>query len=354
MAGESLTSFNEKILLSAPCASYLLAKNEKILLEFSGGYSLIEPKKICAKKDTIFDLASLTKPVATSLITLKAYSEGKFDILEPVDDKNPAFNSLDLLRHEAGFPSWYPLYKFKDKDEAEDFLIRKIERIKPRETSLYSCLGYILLGFVLEKKLGDTLDKLFVKLVREPLSIKEDDATFNPDISKIDRIAGTELKGEFEREMAEKEGAVPPPIPHHGLWGVVHDGNARFLKGVAGNAGLFATLKGTYQLAKCFLKSSSFLDKKVLELCYKRGEAKNGEERSAAFKLSSSSGWSLGKALKAGSLAHEGFTGTFVSINEEEEIMILLTNRIHPVHPRKPFSEERVQFVRACYDFLEK
>jgi CubicO group peptidase (beta-lactamase class C family) len=354
MAGESLTSFNEKILLSTPCASYLLAKNGEILNEFIGGYSLIQPKKIYANKDTIFDIASLTKPLATALIALKSYSEGNFDINQPVEQAKPSFTPLDLLRHEAGFPPWYPLYKFKDKDEAEDFLLRKIVRMNPKETSIYSCLGYILLGFILEKKLGKSLEELFVELIREPLGIKKDDATFNPDISRIERIAGTELNGEFEKEMAEKEGAIPPLIPQNGLWGVVHDGNARFLKGVAGNAGLFATLKGTYQLLKCFLKSSSFLDKKVLELCYKRGEAKNGEERSAAFKLSSSPDWSLGRELKMGSLAHEGFTGTFVSINEEGEIMILLTNRIHPVHPRKPFSEERIQFVRACYEFFKK
>lgn len=354
MAGENLTFFNEKILLSSPCASYLLAKNGEILSEFCGGYSLIEPKKIRANKDTIFDLASLTKPLSTALIVLKFYSEGKFDIYEPVEKTKPSFTPLDLLRHEAGFPPWYPLYKFNDKEEAEDFLIRKIERKNPKETCLYSCLGYILLGFILEKKLGKKLDELFAKFIREPLGIEEDHATFNPDPSKIERIAGTELKGEYEKEMAEKEKAIPPVVPPNGLWGVVHDGNARFLKGVAGNAGLFATLKGTYQLSKCFLKSSSFLDKKVLELCYKRGEAKDGEERSAAFKLSSSPNWSLGSALKKGTIAHEGFTGTFVSISEEEEIMILLTNRIHPVHPRKPFSEERIQFVKGCYEFFKK
>lgn len=353
MAGERLTSFNERILLSSPGASYLVSKGENILSEFVGGYSLIQPKKIVASKETLYDLASLTKPLATSLIALKSFSEGKLDLYEPIDGCKNSFTALDLLRHESGLPSWYPLYKFKDKEEIEDFLLKKIERKKPREEALYSCLGYILLGFVLEKKLGDTLDNLFVKLVRDPLGINKNDATFKPSLSEREKIAGTEMDGGFEKEMAEKEGTHPPKIPQEGLWGVVNDGNARFLGGVAGNAGLFATLKGTFELLKCFLKSSSFLDKKVLELCYKKGEAKNGEERSAAFKLSSSKGWSLGNALRDGSMGHEGFTGTFLAIDEEGQIMILLTNRIHPFHPRKPFAEERIAFVKAGYEILK-
>lgn len=352
MAGESLDSFKKRILLSTPCASYLIAKGEKILSQFFGGYSLVEPKKIIARKDTIFDLASLTKPLVTSLIALKSYSDGNFDLYEPVVKSKPYFTPLDLLRHEAGFPPWYPLYKFKDKDEAKNFLLKKVERIKPKTVSIYSCLGYILLGFVLEEKLGESLDKLFIKLIREPLGIKKEDALFNPSITMRERIAGTELKGEYEKEIAEKENATPPSIPEGGIWGVVHDGNARFLNGVAGNAGLFATAEGTYELLKCFLESSCFLNRKALKLCYKRGVAREGEKRSVAFKMSSSPNWSIGRVLKKDSFAHEGFTGTFFSINREEEIMIILTNRIHPVHPRKSFSEERILFIRAANEIF--
>lgn len=353
MAGESLTLFNKKILLSCPAVAYLIAKEENVLSEFVGGYSLITPRKIVARRGTLFDVASLTKPLVTSLIALKAFSEGKLDLFMPVDGCKGSFTVIDLLRHESGLPAWYPLYKFKDREEVEDFLLNKIERKKPKEEALYSCLGYILLGFILEKNLGDTLDKLFVKLIREPLGLTKNDASFNPDLSEKEKIAGTEMNGEFEKEMAEKEGATPPAIPEEGLWGVVHDGNARFLGGVAGNAGLFATLRGVFGLLKCYLKSSSFLDKKVLELCYKRGEAKNGEERSAAFKISSTEGWSLGKVLKKGSLAHEGFTGTFLYIDEEGQIMVMLSNRIHPYHPRKSFSEERIAFLKVGYEILE-
>lgn len=352
MAEEKLDSFKKRILLSSPCAFYLIAKGEKILSNFCGGYSLLEPQKIVACEKTLFDLASLTKPLVTALIALKSYSDGNFDLYEPIVGSKLTFTPIDLLRHEAGFPPWYPLYKFKDRDEAKNFLLKKVERIKPKTVSIYSCLGYILLGFILEEKLGESLDKLFIKLIREPLGIKEEDALFNPPILMRERIAGSELKGDYEKEIAEKEKATIPAIPEDGIWGVVHDGNARFLKGVAGNAGLFATVNGTYELLKCFFESSFFLDKKVLELCYKRGVAKEGEIRSVAFKMSSSPNWSIGKFLNKNSFAHEGFTGTFFSINREEEIMILLTNRIHPVHPRKSFSEERIMFIKAANEIF--
>lgn len=351
MAQNGLESFEKFILSRSPSVSYIIAKGDRVEREFFGGFSLILPQKIETTHSTLYDLASLTKPFVTNLVALKAYSEGFFDINEPVTKGNNSFSSLDLLRHEAGFPSWFPLYKFSSKEEVKDFLYNKIERKKAKEEAIYSCLGYICLGFFLEEKLGDTLDNLFYRFVLKPLSI-EKEALFNPPFSIRNLVSGTELDGSYEREMALGEGCDKfPYIPDGGLWGVVNDGNARFLGGVAGNSGLFATIRGSFEISKCFLPSSSFLEKKVLKLCYERGLATRGENRSAGFKIASFSD-SLGKELKEGSIFHEGFTGTFIAIGDREEIMILLTNRIHPKHPKKPFTPERAEFIRFCRKIL--
>ena len=152
--------------------------------------------------------------------------------------------------------------------------------------------------------------------------------------------------------MAQPFGCSPPPVPGDGLWGTVNDGNARFLGGVAGNAGLFATLRGTFALTKAFLRTSSFLPPEILGLVYNRGRARAGELRSAGFKMKGSPSWETGEALPEGSVAHEGFTGTFAAITGEGEIMILLTNRIHPRHPGKPFTSARVSFIKGAAELL--
>ncbi len=351
MANAELNSFDDFILTKTPSISYLISKDGEIKRSFFGGYSLLEPKKIKTKSDTLYDLASLTKVFSTTLIALKSYQNGTFDINKTFSEKKNPFTPLDLLRHEAGFPSWYPLYKFSSKEEVYDFLLNKMERKKVAEEAIYSCPGYILLGFILEETLNDSLNNLFFKLIANPSGIIKD-AMFNPPSSLKEKIAGSELKGDYEREMALKEGCEKYPCASDdGLWGIVSDGNARFLGGVAGNAGLFANLKGCYELSKLFLNGTSFLDKKVLKLCFERGRARSGEKRSAGFKMASEDS-PVSRELKKGSVYHEGFTGTFVSISEDGEILIMLTNRIHPIHPKVPFSNERVKFIQFCRKIL--
>jgi len=352
MAGRELEAFNRKILASAPSATYLIARGDAVLERFHGGFSLLRPFKVPAAEGTIYDLASLTKPLVTALLALKAFSLGLFDIERPVGDCRPPFTPLDLMRHEAGFPAWYPLYKFSSKEEVKDFLLRKIPRKDAGREAVYSCPAYVLLGFLLEEELKGRLDELFVKLIREPLGIGEDEALFNPPLRWRKRIAGEELDGSFEKNMALNEGVFPPPVPLGGLWGVVHDGNARFLGGVAGNAGLFATLDGVRKILGAFSGGSLFLEGEVLKLAYRKGGAGSGESRSAGFKLPGSPGWTVGEALEKGWIAHEGFTGTFIATRENGDMMILLTNRIHPAHPRRSFSEERAAFAAAARGML--
>jgi serine-type D-Ala-D-Ala carboxypeptidase len=353
MAKDTIVSFREKILEASPCCAYLVSKGKTVVDEYYGGFSLIDPYRIKISRDTLFDLASLTKPLATALIALKAYSCGQFDIFEPVRHRSRQFTPLDLMRHEAGFPDWIPLYKFKSADEARYELMNNTALNDTGDEALYSCPGYIFLGFLLEEKLGERLDSLFSKLLSKPLGIKEDEALFSPPPGLRGKTAGTELRGEYERKMAEQFGTAPPAIPECGLWGVVHDGNSRFFQGIAGNSGLFATLRGVFKLAQAFVPSTSFLPEEILQLAYNRGTAKAGEHRSAGFKLKGSPSWKTGEALKNGSIAHEGFTGTLVAITKEEEIMILLTNRIHPFHPQKSFSPERVSFLTEALNLLK-
>ena len=352
MAKNALTLFREDIFKETPGCAYLVSRGTEVQERFFGGSSLVEPRSAKVSEATLFDLASLTKPLCAALVALKAHALGKLDINEPVSSGEGKFTPLDLMRHEAGFPPWLPLYLYGSRDEAKDALLKMTPLRPSGEEAVYSCPGYILLGFILEEKLDAPIGDLFDKLIMEPLGIEKSEALFNPTPELRERAAGTELRGDFEREMAAEFGCVPPPAPTDGLWGIVHDGNARFLGGAAGNSGLFATLGGTFALAKAFLPSSSFLPPDILALAYSKGRASGGEWRSAGFKLKGSPSWRAGEPLPNGSVAHEGFTGTLLAITADEEIMILLTNRIHPKHPRTPFSDARASFLKAASDLL--
>ncbi len=352
MAKDGLTSLKNEILFESPGCALLVSGGKAGERVSYGGRSLLEPKEIELSEDTLFDLASLTKPLCTALLALKAHSSGHMDIFGPVAGARAKCTPLDILRHEAGFPAWEPLYRFGSRGEAERHLLESVPLKEPGTEAVYSCPGYILLGFLLEKELGAPLDELFDKLIREPLGIGKVDALFRPAAELRPRIAGTEIDGGYEKERAQPFGCSPPPVPGDGLWGTVNDGNARFLGGVAGNAGLFATLRGTFALTKAFLRTSSFLPPEILGLVYNRGRARAGELRSAGFKMKGSPSWETGEALPEGSIAHEGFTGTFAAITGEGDVMILLTNRIHPRHPGKPFTSARISFIKGAAELL--
>jgi len=314
-----------------------------------GGRALSEPEVRPVSEKTLWDLASLTKPLATALLALKASDAGLVDLEEPLPGLSPPANLLALLRHEGGFPPWLPLYAFaRDRAGARRWLLREAPR---RADGLpeYSCPGYILAGLLLEERLGGTLPELFRRLVAAPLGLGEEEALFAPPDSLRERTAATELHGESEAEMARPYGAAPPAFRGGLAWGEVHDGNARFLGGAAGNAGLFATLRGVELLALAFFPSRRFLSPRALVWAWESPHPAGGIRRTAGWKCGDSARWAAGALLPPHAVGHEGFTGTAVYLDREKErAYILLTNRIHPVHPGSDFGPVRAAFLERA------
>lgn len=316
-----------------------------------GGFAVLDPEKIPVTKDTLFDLASLTKPLVTALLALSAMDSGEIDLNETINEASPpSFTMLDLLRHEAGFPSWLPLYAEVEKPEnVFGWLLEGCPRGKPGQKVAYSCPGYILLGLLLEKRLKGNLDALFRDRVLDRLGIPPSEALFNPDADDRRRCAATELKASHEAEMARQYGTTPPAFRNSIAWGEVHDGNARFMNGIAGNAGLFATLNGVRKLCGAFHRSAGVLSEEALSLAWTSPHQPGGVRRTAGWKASDSHGWWASSVLPLGSVGHEGFTGTGVWMARGgKETYILLTNRIHPVHPGNDFGSVRAFFVKAA------
>ncbi len=311
-----------------------------------GGQAAVDPEIVPVEEGTLFDLASLTKPLATALLALQAEDRGELDLDSPVPGTaGVPFTCLQILRHEAGFPAWVPLYAFaQDRAAAKRWLLESCPRGVPGEKTEYSCPGYVLLGFILEEVLHGSIDRLFADRVASPLGARPEEVCFAPAADLRRRTAATERGNFHEATMARQFGAPPPFVEPSG-WGQVNDGNARFLGGAAGNAGLFATLGGVERLVSALRPSSGFLSDRALDRAWRPSAG----FRTAGWKAAGHPGWAAGAVLPPGSVGHEGFTGTGVWMEPGEGMSyILLTNRIHPRHPGTDFGEARAAFLKAA------
>lgn len=312
------------------------------------GFAVLDPERLPVLDSTLFDLASLTKPLVTALLALQAEDQGEVDLTAPVPGE--PFTLIQLLRHEAGFPAWMPVYAFAgDSDGVHHWLLKRCPRRAPGERTEYSCLGYLLLGFLLEEILHAPLGGLFKERIAGPLGLSPEVACFQPPGDLRAETAATE-RGPFkEAEMARQYGASTPPWRDLAGWGQVNDGNARCLGGAAGNAGLFGQLEAVERLAGAFRDGSALLSEKARRKAW----AASPGFRTAGWKAAEHPGWAAGAELPEGSIGHEGYTGTGLWMEPGEgRTYILLTNRIHPVHPGTDFGEARAAFLSSARELM--
>lgn len=308
------------------------------------GFAVVDPERLPVRENTLFDLASLTKPLVTALLALQAEDRGELDLMATVPGE--AFTFLQLLRHEAGYPAWLPVYAFAgDRPGLHHWLMRQCPRGAPGMRTEYSCLGYILLGFLLEEILHAPMDRLFAERAAGPLGLSPEDVCFRPPDGLRERTAATE-RGPFqEAKMARRNGTEIPPWREPAGWGQVNDGNARSLGGVAGNAGLFGRLEAVERLAGAFREGSVLLSERARQ----RAWTPSPGFRTAGWKAAGHSGWTAGAELPEGAIGHEGYTGTGLWMEPGDgKTYLLLTNRIHPVHPGTDFGEARAAFLSAA------
>ena len=198
-------------------------------------------------------------------------------------------------------------------------------------TVVYSDLNFIILGFLLEKVHGKSLDEIAKKEIFEPLRLRN--TFFNPPRSRREEFAATEFGNYFEKQTCIELGYA---VSNHDwreyqICGEVHDGNCWFMDGVSGHAGLFSTAEETFKIAQQFLPNqTTLLKSETCKLFYTNFTKGLNEARSIAFQLAETPDSTASKALSKDSFGHLGFTGTSLWIEpERERIFILLTNRTH-------------------------
>lgn len=347
MKNEQISEFLESRIEARdfPSAVYLVAEKGEIVFQDALGFAVVEPERIAARTDTIYDLASLTKVLVTGLLCAKLIEDEKLNPLAishlPEFDYrrnfpyHPDIGTWQLLYHCSDLPSWKPFYLLcNSREEILEEILRTPPEIKSNLLKVkYSDLNFLILTFLLERFYGKRIDEIAQKEIFAPLNLQ--DTFYNPPKELQKRIAASEKGNEFEKNTCVEEGfEIPNPqsqIRNRMIWGEVHDGNCYFMGGVSGHAGLFSTAEETFKIAQQFLAEETVLLKpetcKLFRTNFTEGL---NEARSIAFQLAETKDSTASLKLSKDSFGHLGFTGTSLWIEPEtERIFILLTNRTH-------------------------
>jgi CubicO group peptidase (beta-lactamase class C family) len=326
-----------------PSAVYLVAERGRIRFADALGSAVREPRELPATQETIYDLASLTKPLITGLLCARRVERGELELDAPVAKYLTEFaragrvvmSIRNLLTHTSGLPAWLPL-GVVTRGHAERVLEvvadQKLE-YAPGARVLYSDVGFITLGLLLSRVACAPLAELARREIFAPLNLRR--TFFNPDAAFLTEVAASEIAGNaYERGMCrDYEGAQAAAgvWRERLIWGEVHDGNAHFLGGAAGHAGLFSTARETLRIAEQFLAArTTLLEPQTCALFRTKMTAGLNEARSFAWQLAPTPDSTAGYLLPPDAFGHLGFTGTSCWIDPvRERVFILLTNRTH-------------------------
>ena len=319
-----------------PGAVVLIADQDRVLYQCAFGDRQVKPEREPMTLDTVFDMASLTKPVATATSVMRLIQQGKVDPQAPVSDYLPEFANegkesitvAELLLHVGGLIPDNALRDYHDGLEKSWERICALKPIaSPGEKFAYTDVGFIVLGKLVQRVSGKPLDQFAREEIFEPLGMKA--TTFNPSEEMRLRAAPTEKRS--------------------GQWikGEVHDPRAFLMEGVAGHAGLFSTASDLLRYGQMMLGRGSngetvILDEQTFRLMTVPREvplapgsksSANGKQATRTFGWDHRSPYSSnrGERLSDDAFGHGGFTGTVMWIDPgKNRIFIFLSNRLHP------------------------
>ncbi|HTV24284.1 MAG TPA: exo-beta-N-acetylmuramidase NamZ domain-containing protein [Polyangiaceae bacterium] len=310
-----------------PGAVVIIGRGSGVYFRRAYGQRAILPAPLPMTTTTIFDLASLTKPIVTASLVQSLVDRRLLDLDDPVSKYVSAFGSRgkaavtvrQLLEHTGGLPIVNPLKDYKDGPERayERVFDQRLENA-PGQNYLYGDLSYIVLGALVERVSGERLDALAKRVLFEPLGMRE--TGYLPPRSELARIAPTEVADER-----------PIPLIH----GEVHDPRAWLLGGVAGNAGLFSTADDVARFARMLLGEGELDGVRVLSRAsvqeLTRPEHVPGAVRTPGWDVVSSYSKARGRFLSARAFGHGGYTGTSLWIDPQLDLFVgFLSNRVHP------------------------
>jgi CubicO group peptidase (beta-lactamase class C family) len=333
-----------------PGAVLLVRAGESFFYLRAFGYRSLLPERTPMHEDTIFDVASLTKPLATTVAVMLLVKEGKLRLDERVSRFFPNFGVhgkgyitfRQLLSHCSGLPASKPYYKevlaeeqrrgrvnFLGTSAAKAFVYQRIERerteAEPGTRALYSDLGFMLLGAAVEQLSGMTLDRFCQDRIFRPLGLR---TTGFVDLALL-RARRLEPVTEW---IAPTEQC---PWRKKILWGEVHDDNAYAMGGVAGHAGLFSSARDIdtilCRLEESYYNVGRMIPQRLIREFWTRDPTVPHSTWCLGWDSPSPQGSSAGRYFSPNSVGHLGFTGCSVWVDLDRHChVILLSNRVHP------------------------
>ncbi len=305
-----------------PGGVVLVGHNGSVVYHKAFGMRSLEPTREPMTTDTIFDLASLTKCIATTTAMMQLFEDGRVRLNDPVSKylKEFAQNGKqditirELMTHYSGLPPDLDLSApWQGRDAAYRIVMAEKLQNPPGSRFVYSDINFETLGFLIEQVTGESLDSYTARHIFGPMGMK--DTRFLPPKEWIPRIAPTQYD---EHEVM--------------LRGVVHDPTARRMGGVAGHAGLFSTAGDLSKFAQSLLSGSPVLSPLAIEKMSTPQQPPNASsQRGLGWDIDSPFSTNRGELLPVGSFGHTGFTGTSLWIDPvTDTYIIILTNAVHP------------------------
>lgn len=295
-----------------------------------------DPNSSPVRPNTIYDLASLTKILSSTILIMMEIERGRLNLdmtlsrfrPEPVPPDKAGITLAHLLGHASGWPAWRPYYEILAETPAADRRVRMAELILAEpleyglgENTVYSDLNFILLGLVLEDLAGVRQDRLFRDRIAGPLDLQIKYRPLDEGSPTVEGIAPT--------EVSPGRGGL--------LQGRVHDDNAAAMNGVAGHAGLFGAAEDVWRIIQSLRASyrdeagPRLVSTEIVRAFWRPASVPAASHRALGFDMPDPSNSSTGRYFSSRSVGHLGYTGTSAWYDPDRDLtVILLTNRVHP------------------------
>jgi beta-N-acetylhexosaminidase len=332
-----------------PGAVLAIVKGGMIVEHKTFGRQTFDSAAVAIDAGTMYDLASLTKVVATTPALMRLYDLGKFSLDDTVAKYLPAFAAggkesvtiRQLLLHRGGLPPFRQFWTFcPDSLFAVDSVLATPVVARPGDTTIYSDIGMITLGKLVEKLSGMSLSQFVQKEFFVPLRMTG--TMFTPPPELRAHCAPTEIDTVWRKRLVQ---------------GTVHDENAEFLGGVSGHAGLFSTATDLATFAQMMLNKGTYGGRRYISegTMYEfLGRRSPGQERWLGWDMRAATGSSSGSHFSRSSFGHTGFTGTSIWIDPERSLgVVFLTNRVYPTRANRGLLGFRPRLHDAVIHALE-
>ncbi len=334
-----------------PGAVLLVARNGIVVHDKAYGAQTYDPYSPRITPNTMYDLASVTKVIATTSAVMRLLDEHRIDLSDRVVKYLPPFGQqgkeritlYNLMVHNAGLPAWRKFYEFCDNPQCVmDSIFATPLIYRTGDSTVYSDLGLITMGKIIEKVTGTTLDRYVDSVFFRPLGMTS--TMYNPPASLLGRIAPTEIDTYWKKTGVAVHGRV-------------HDENAATLGGVSGHAGLFSTASDLAILLQMLLNGGTYdgvryLNQATVERFTTRQA--DGSSRGIGWDTKSSEHSFSGTLTSMKTFLHTGFTGTSVVVDPVKRlIVVFLTNRVYPTRENMKIGRVRPAVHNAILSAIE-